>query len=661
MEKNNSHGLTLKRWHQRPIAWAFIFLLFLISIIFWVSLSSLGLINKEYISYIHIQERKLHLLDEMIHISRQRAVLLRDILISRDPFEKDEIILKHRNLATRYLLKRNELTELPLNLQEKFLINSIIERTKLGYSLQLKIIELSMNEEEEKARKLMTEQLGPNRNEVYMAMLDLRELLVESSKIAGNEVKGVITNSRHVVTWLYIATITLGMLVAWFAYNQFRKGIKKILWQSSHDELTGLLNRQQFENHIFSIINGEINEKYELSLIYIDIDRFNVINNTSGHAAGDELLRQVALTLRECVGKNGTIGRVGGDQFAILMEGTNQEETIDYTKNILGKIHENRFLWRDRLYDITLGIGVLFNNSLQGNLDEIWTSAYISCDLSKEAGGNQYSVYHSDSHLIVNRRRQLAWSTRIKSALTNDNLVLFSQPIKDSDNQSVQNEILIRYQNENGLILSAKNFIPAAERYNIITDIDMYALRKTLEYMNDNKTNEIFSVNLSGSTLGSKTIESQIIKLIDYYKINPELICFEVTETTAISNKTNALKFMNILHGIGCRFSLDDFGSGLSSFGYLKSLPIDDVKIDGFFIQNMETDSTNSSVIEAINYITHDFGLKTIAECVENQAQLDLLKEIGVDYFQGNHLQEPTQLFSDRVEHISASIKLAST
>ena len=203
---------------------------------------------------------------------------------------------------------------------------------------------------------------------------------------------------------------------------------------------------------------------------------------------------------------------------------------------------------------------------------------------------------------------------------------------------------------DNGLAVPAKNFIPAAERYNLITDVDLYVVRKTLEYMKNNDGKEIYAINLSGSTVGHKTIDREIIKLIDDNNIDPEQICFEVTETIAITNQSNAIKFMNILHGIGCRFSLDDFGSGLSSFGYLRTLPIDTVKIDGYFVKNMEIDRANFSVIKSINNIAHGFGLKTIAECVENQNQLDSLKEIGIDYFQGFHIQKPERLYTDNPE-----------
>jgi len=649
-----------KRWFQRPITWAFIFLLSLISIIYVVALSSLSSIENEYISYNHIQERKLHLLDEMIHLSRQRAVLLRDIIISQDPFEKDEIILNHRNLATRYLIARNELSKLPLDPQEKYLINSIIERTKMGYNLQLKIIEYSMNDEEMKARDILTNELGPNRKEVYGAMLKLRSLLVASSDKSAEKVASVINTSRKTVDLLYLATFILGIFVAWFSYNQFKRGLKKIIWQANHDDLTGLLSRQKFEDYISETVTNSNEGKYQAALIYMDIDRFNIINNTSGHAAGDELLRQVSGILISCFEDMQIIGRVGGDQFAILLNKTNEDEALKYTETILNKIRETRFLWRDRTYDITLSIGILFTNSLQGNLDDIWTGAYISCELAKESGGNQYSIYQPDSLQIVKRRRLLTWSTRIKSSMANEKLVLFSQPIKNANNGCVHNEILLRYENENGLILSAKNFIPSAERYNLITDIDFYVIRKTLEYMRDSKSKDIYAINLSGITLGKKTIDREIIKLIDHYDINPEQVCFEITETIAITNKSNAVKFMNILHGIGCHFSLDDFGSGLSSFGYLRTLPIDTVKIDGFFVRNLEVDPANFSVINAVNDIAHGFGLKTIAESVESQTQLDSLKKIGIDYFQGYYIQKPEQLLSHFAQSGSLTVEEAT-
>jgi diguanylate cyclase (GGDEF)-like protein len=660
MEQHNIDKEMLMHWYQKPIAWAFIILLFLISIISWVSLSSLSSIQKEYVSNSQVQVQKLRLLDEMVHYSRQRSVLLRDIVISSDPFEKDEIIQKHSNLATRYLLSRNALSDLPLSPQEKFLIDFIVQNSQQGYGLQNHIIELSLADETEEAIKLLNNDLGPNREKVYPAMLEFRELLVKASKIAADDVNNVLGLSSKTVKWLYAIILFIGTLVAWLVYRQDRDNYRKITWQASYDVLTGLLNRQQFEKILSEAVDKAHTGKYHSALLYIDIDQFNMINNTSGHAAGDELLRQVAANLKTCVGADTTVGRMGGDQFAVLLPNIGEKEALHCAEDIIHKIRENRFVWMNRTYPVTLSIGVLFTSTELGNLEDIWTGAYIACDLAKEAGGNQLSIYKPDNSDIVKRRKQLDWSTRIKSALYNEDLILYSQPIISGNNQPVHNEILLRYKINDGTNITADQFIPAAERYNLITDIDIYVVKKTLEFMKDDKEKNCYSINLSGTTLGNNLIARKIINLIYEYEIDPELICFEVTETAAITNKSSAIRFMNILHGIGCHFFLDDFGSGLSSFGYLRTLPIDAIKIDGYFIKNMEADSANLSVIKAVknmeadsanlsvikavNNIAHGFGLKTIAESVESPEQLKFLKEIGVDYFQGFYLQKPVRL-----------------
>lgn len=646
MEKDSLNKELLMHWYQKPIAWTFIILLFLISIISWVSLSSLNSIQKEYVTNSQVQVQKLRLLDEMVHYSRQRSVLLRDIVIATDPFEKDDIIQKHGNLATRYLLARNALADLSMSQQEKNLIDFIIQNSRQGYELQNHIIELSLADETEQAITLLNNDLGPNREKVYPAMLEFRELLVKSSKIAADDVKNIMSFSRNTVVWLYGITIFIGALVAWLVYRQDRENNIKISWQASHDELTGLINRQQFETFLSDAVKKAHAGEYHSALLYIDIDQFNMINNTSGHSAGDELLRQIASILQKHFGTKAIIGRMGGDQFAILLSNTEKKQALEYADNIIQLINENRFIWKNRKYDVTVSIGVLFTRTEQGNMEDIWTGAYISCDLAKEAGGNQYSIYQPNSNEIIKRRKQLDWSTRIKSALFNGDLILFSQAIISTNNLHVHNEILLRYKDNGGANIKADQFIPAAERYNLITEVDLYVVRKTLEFMAKDNENKNYSINLSGSTLGNNIIAGEIINLIKQFNVDPELICFEVTETAAIINKSNAIRFMNILHDIGCRFFLDDFGSGLSSFGYLRTLPIDAIKIDGYFIKNMEFDLANLSVIKAINNIAHGFGLKTIAECVENGKQLEYLKEIGVDYFQGYYLQKPSLLIA---------------
>ncbi len=644
MDRYNISKDMLKQWYQRPIAWAFVFLLFLISIISWVSLSSLESIQEEYVTNNQIQVQKLRLLDEMVHYSRQRSVLLRDIVIASDAFERDEFIQNHSLLATRYLLARTALSKQPLNPQEKTLIDFITNSNTQGYGLQNQIIELSLGDETELAIALLNEKLSPNREKIYPAMLEMRELLVTASKNAADEVNNTMGVSRSTVTWLYIATLLLGALVAWFVSHQHRKGIEQISWQASHDVLTGLLNRQQFEDLLSDAVDKAHAGESHSALLYIDIDQFNMINNTSGHAAGDELLRQVTVNLKICIGMDTIVGRMGGDQFAILLSDINEKQALECANDIIHKVHENRFVWMERTYDVTLSIGVLFTSSELGNLEDIWTGAYISCELAKESGGNQYSIYQPDDSDIIKRRKQLDWSTRIKSALENGNLILFSQPIISTNNQCIHSEVLLRFETDDGLNIPADQFIPAAERYNLITEVDLYVVNKTLEFMKTDTEKNSFSINLSGTTLGNKTIAREIISLIGKHGVDPELICFEVTETAAITNKSTAIQFMNILHDIGCRFFLDDFGSGLSSFGYLRTLPIDAIKIDGHFIKNMESDLANLSVIKAVNSIAHGFGLKTIAECVENPKQLEYLKEIGVDYFQGYYIQKPKRL-----------------
>lgn len=646
MDRYNISKDMLKHWYQRPIAWAFVFLLFLISVISWVSLSSLESIQNEYVTNNQIQVQKLRLLDEMVHYSRQRSVLLRDIVIASDPFERDEIIQTHSLLATRYLLARTALSKQPLNPQEKTLIDFIINSNTQGYSLQNHIIELSLGDETEQAIKLLNEKLGPNREKIYPAMLEMRELLVSASKKAADDVTGVMSFSRSTVTWLYIATLCLGVLVAWLVYRQDRESYKHISWQASHDVLTGLLNRQRFEELLSEAVGKAHAGEFHSALLYIDIDQFNMINNTSGHAAGDELLRQVAANLKTCIGMDTVVGRMGGDQFAIILSNIDEKQALQCADDIIHKVHESRFVWMDRTYDVTLSIGVLFTSTEQGSLEDIWTGAYISCELAKESGGNQYSIYQPDDFDIAKRRKQLNWSTRIKSALGNGNLILYSQPIITASNQCIHSEVLLRFETDDGLNITADQFIPAAERYNLITEVDLYVVNKTLEFMKSDTEKRSYAINLSGTTLGNKTIAREIINLIDQYGVDPELICFEVTETAAITNKSTAIRFMNILHGIGCHFFLDDFGSGLSSFGYLRTLPIDTIKIDGHFIKNMESDLANLSVIKAVNNIAHGFGLKTIAECVENPKQLEYLKDIGVDYFQGYYIQKPKPLLA---------------
>ncbi len=645
MHKDQISSITRPRpWYQYPVTWVFGLLLILIVFISLLGIYSLHRIEKEFLQGSLLNIEKLRLLDEMVHHSRQRSVLLRDLVIASDPFEQDEIVQKHHALATQYLSARNELVAQRLTEEERKILDHIIGLNSKGYSLQQQIIDLATSGEQQQALELIANELAPNRRQIYPDMMAMREMLVDSSS-SNNEVALELMDSyRIALGWLLVIAIITGFSIAWLAYRIDSHHTRRLLWQACHDPLTGLGNRYEAESQIQALIDDARQNDAEHALLYLDIDQFNIVNNTSGQAAGDELLKQLAAHLSESVDNDIAIDRVGSDQFVLLLMNQGIEEVKSTARQILDRINSTRFEWLDRSYDITASIGIVPVTASRDNVESIWSDAYIACDVAKEKGGDHMHVAEETSEETKLRREGMDWTSRLRRAMNDDRLVLFSQGIKSMNNGIAHSEILVRYEEENGDIVPAASFIPAAERYNLITEIDLYVVRKTIQYMSHDHDRRSYSINLSGMSLGNRQLLDLIISELEKCDVDPERLCFEITETAAIRNATSAIQFMNVLHGLGCHFFLDDFGTGLSSFGYLKTLPLDIIKIDGHFIRNIEKDSANRSIIEAINTIAHGFGMKTVAEGVETETQLAILGAIGIDYVQGYLVERPSRL-----------------
>lgn len=641
-----ANAVSTRHWYQRPVTWAFGFLLALIALITLLAIISLQRIEKEFFQETVVKIEKLRLLDEMVHHSRQRSVLLRDLVIARDPFDQDEINQKHSALATRYLLARTALAEQSLNIDEQKVLNRIIGLNSSAYETQQKIIELATSGDQEEALQLIEENLAPNREQIYPDLLYMREMLVSSSTDSMQAALQLIEQYRAALIWLLLVAMITGLGIIWLASRMDARHTRRLIWQACHDPLTGVGNRYEAETQLVSLLEDAREHDARHALIYLDIDQFNFINNTSGQAAGDEFLRYLAMSLNDTIEKGNTIHRVGSDQFIILLKNKPLEEVKFYAQQLLQKISRNRFVWSDKSYDITASIGIVPVTALSNTAESLLSDAYLACDIAKESGGDRAQVSIESSRETRERREGMDWKSRLRHAMKEDRLVLFSQGIKSLKNGKAHSEILIRYQEDDGEFIPAARFIPAAERYNLITEIDLYVVRKTLDYMAAFNSDHSYSINLSGMSLGNRELLDLIVSKIDSGGIDPERICFEITETAAIRNHTAAVQFMNVLHGLGCHFFLDDFGSGLSSFGYLKTLPLDFIKIDAHFIQHIEEDEANRSIIEAIHTIAHGFGMKTVAEGVENEKQLEILRTIGIDFVQGYLIERPARLLA---------------
>lgn len=425
---------------------------------------------------------------------------------------------------------------------------------------------------------------------------------------------------------------------------------EKLAYQASHDALTGLVNRSEFDSVIQQVVKEANRDQSEHALCYLDLDQFKVINDTCGHLAGDELLRQLGEVLRHQIRKGDVLARLGGDEFGILMSQCTLNEAFQACEKLRNVIRDFQFAWEDRSFFVGVSIGISSINNCSGNAVEIMKEADAACYAAKEKGRNRVHVFRPDDEELASQKGEMQWVEKIQHGLDNDRFVLYGQLIVSTSNtqEGLHFETLVRYLDEQNNTIPPGAFLPAAERYNMAPALDKWVISHLFEWMAMHphylEKLSLCSINLSGLSMTDESMLDFISNAFSQYFIPTEKICFEITETAAIGNLTYATKFINHLREKGCSFSLDDFGSGLSSFAYLKNLPVDFLKIDGVFVKDMLEDKVDLAMVKSINEVGHVMGKKTIAEFVENKQIFDKLNELGVDYAQGYGIAKPVPL-----------------
>jgi len=431
--------------------------------------------------------------------------------------------------------------------------------------------------------------------------------------------------------------------------TESRKLTERISYQAQHDSLTGLINRMEFEHRLDKALVAARNNNTSHILLYVDLDQFKVVNDTCGHVAGDELLCQLTTIFKEQLESNMTLARLGGDEFGLLVENKVIDDAYTIANKLLHVCQEYRFNWQDKSFTVGASIGMVVINKDTISISDVLSQADSACYAAKDGGRNRVHAYDASDIDFLQRHGEMQWVAKINKALDENSFCLYFQDIVPVDPSNVEEdhyELLIRMEDgDNGKIIPPGAFIPAAERYNLMLQIDRWVVAEAFNWFRLHQDVlqrlALCTINLSGHTLSDPGFIDYVEKLFEECNIEPEKICFEITETAAISNLKNAMYLIGELKARGCVFALDDFGSGLSSFAYLKNLPVDYLKIDGAFVKDMVTDPIDFAMVKSINDVGHVMGKKIIAEFVENDRILSKLKELGVDYAQGYGIAKP--------------------
>lgn len=442
-----------------------------------------------------------------------------------------------------------------------------------------------------------------------------------------------------------------------------RDMLSRMEYQVRHDALTGLLSRNEFERVAKALVEATQENGHEHALLYIDLDQFKVVNDSQGHQAGDELLRELSRVLQGRLRKSDRLSRLGGDEFGALLLDCPLAQAVEIAQGLVSGVADFRFHWQTAVFRVGASIGVVTITKDSKDVKDLLIAADTACYMAKDKGRGRVQVFRPDDAEVHGRRVDTDWVSRLTDALEHDRFCLYGQriePIGSGAGPAPRCEVLVRLIEADGTVVPPMAFLPAAERYNLIRRLDRWVIRTALVHVaqvrpSTRVAGALYSINLSGSSLGDETLLAFIIEELERLAVPPEAICFEITETAAVSNLAKALELIRRLRDRGCRFALDDFGSGLSSFSYLTAFPIDYLKIDGGLVRDIAVNPVHSAIVEAIHNIGHTMNIKTVAEFVENADVLHKLRTIGVDYAQGYLIHRPEPL-----THVIAASSRAS-
>ena len=493
-------------------------------------------------------------------------------------------------------------------------------------------------------------------------LLDLESLANSESVIALEDAvlagrSGSKTPVHFSVAPIKKGALKAGSVITFRDVHRERELRRRLAWKASRDDLTGLLNRSEFRRELANNISKHLGQDEHHCLLYIDLDEFKVVNDTCGHRAGDDLLRQVSASLLGLLRQSDTVARLGGDEFGVLLQNCSRDRGLEIAEQIIEIINDKRFHYQERVFHVGASIGLVSITRETNNLEDLMSTVDAACYVAKERGRNRVFVDEVDSTVILHRMDELSQASHVRQAIKENRLVLYRQSIVSTANPNpaleVHAEVLVRMKDDDGTLVAPGAFIPIAERHGMMQEIDRWVVRELFELEGARlrqwkpggaAKDFVYSVNLSGASLTDSTFLDFVREELLSKSIPGGAVAFEITETQIITHLDKAVAFITALKGLGCRFLLDDFGSGMSSFGYLKHLPVDYLKIDGLFVKDILSDPIDRAMVKMINEIGHTMGLITIAEFVENPAILEHITKLGVDMAQGYGVHKPEEL-----------------
>ncbi len=618
-----------------------------------ISLLQLQSINARMEKLVEVTNMKTAAANDMRDAIRLRADSLKTMRLIQDPLERDAEHQRFISYAGKYSIARERLFSHGMDERETALNHQLQQLTRASQPHIDDASNLLMSEAGEEETSIAMEQVFKLQGLKLGRLGELVQLEQQKTQEALTISRRHYNSTRQLLFALTGFALLFSLLVARTVINHVSAKNRQLAYQASHDPLTGLINRHEFECRVERAIQNAKVQATTHTLLYLDLDQFKIVNDTCGHAAGDELLQQLSQLLLGSVRHRDTLSRLGGDEFGMLFENCPLDKAVEIASSLLTSIQEFNFTWGESSFTLGISIGVVPIDHSTSDIASAMSAADSACYIAKEAGRNQLQIAHMGDRRLQQRHGEMQWASRLTRALEKDQFTLYFQPIIPCANKSrhyTYLEILLRLIDDDGTVIAPGAFLYAAEKYNMVSSIDRWVIEHSMAWLAETEKSDgrpiTISINLSGQTIGSPDMLKFIIDKMEETGAPAEQIIFEVTETAAIANITSATSFMLTLRGCGFRFSLDDFGSGLSSFTYLKKLPVDFLKIDGAFVRDILSDPVDYAMVRSINELGQLLGKETIAEFVETTGLADELERMGVNYVQGYAFAKPRPLIN---------------
>jgi diguanylate cyclase (GGDEF)-like protein len=621
-----------------------------------LSLAAISLLHLESITasmetLIKVTNMKTAAVNDMRDAIRQRANSLKTMQLTKDISAREAEQQHFIDHATRYSMARENFIDLGLNEKEAAINRQLQQLTRASQPYHNDASQLLLSRAPEAEINPVIEQASRLQGLILDKLEELLRLEQQNTQETLTASRNHYTRTKQLLFVFTGIALLLSMLVFRKVSKYVSAKNRQLAYQASHDSLTGLINRREFECRVERAIQNAKAQASTHALLYLDLDQFKLINDTCGHAAGDELLQQLAQLLLGSVRHRDTLSRLGGDEFGMLFENCPLDKAVEIANNLLNAIDDFSFTWGDTTFTLGISIGVVPIDRSASDIASTMSAADSACYIAKESGRNQVQIAYMGDRRLQERHGEMQWASRLTRALEEDRFTLYFQPIIPCAGKSAHDkymEILLRLIDDDGSVIAPGSFLPAAEKYNIVSSIDRWVIEHALTWLAEaNSTGNrpvTVAINLSGQTISNPGMLEFIMDTIEETGVSTEHIIFEIAETVAIANITAATSFMLTLRGCGCRFSLDDFGSGISSFTYLKKLPVDFLKIDGVYIRDILSDPVDHAMVKAINKLGQLLGKETVAKSVETHELADELRLMGIDHVQGHAYARPRPL-----------------